>query len=118
MENRSVIAHGGGSGKHGRQRLVFHFDQSRRLLRDVNIDRRDARHGMALVADLVTGENIVPDIFQRSVTIAYINDLATRSRQVRRDDDCLHSPQSLGFAGVNRFDAGVGVRATQDGAMQ
>ena len=71
MENRCVIAHGGRRGKHRGQRLVFHFDQSRRLLRDVNIDRRNARHGMALVADLVTGKNIVLDVFQRSVTLAH-----------------------------------------------
>ena len=55
-------------GHHGRQRLIFHFNEFRRILSRHPILRHDRGHRLALVHDLVHGHRVIRNFLRAART--------------------------------------------------
>ena len=96
--------------EHARQDFVVDFYELNRLLCDVGAGGRHGCYGMALVEDLVPGEDVVPSPPQAPVV--------SRIGKVFSGQDGLHPFQGFGFTRVDRLDPGMRVGAAQDLPVQ
>ena len=103
--------------QHRRQDLVVHFDQVQRLLGDVGAGSGDGRHRVALVQGLVVGHDVLRHEPRGALGFGEVDDLVFDDREVPGGRHRDHTWQRLGLAGVYRADAGVGVGAAQDLAV-
>ena len=99
------------------QHLVGHFDQPQRFERDVVVHGRHSRHRVALVDGLGAGHHAVAGEDRVRDLLTQIKHLARRDGHVGAGHHREHARCRLGFREVDLDDAGVGVRAAQDGAV-
>ncbi|MEJ2211151.1 MAG: hypothetical protein P8129_19210 [Anaerolineae bacterium] len=97
-----------GAGSH-RQGLVLDLDQVQRLAGDLGRVGGHHGHRVAQVADLVVAQH-GPVVVDQAVSVA--------ARHVGVGQHGAHAGQSLGLAGVDGQDAGVGIFGPQRGAVQ
>jgi len=100
---------------HMRQDLVVHLDQLERITRRQRRGGGNSGHRMPVIKRLVAGHDVFKDVPEITLQPRRKFHLV---REIGAGDHCLHILQCLGLGGVNAQDAGMGVRAAQDGAMQ
>ena len=93
----------------GGQLLVLDVDQREGRVGGVLVDRRDRGHPVAHVADLVDAQRIL---------VRRPGDDAVGGGHVPARHHSVHAFERLGPGGIDGDDAGVGVRAAQDLAVQ
>ena len=119
VEHRSVLFHCPAHVDHRRQYLVVHVDQGQGLLGDVGRGRRHRRHGMAFVKRFIRGQTVVAQELEVCHgPFPQVHHLTRRLGQLGRSHDRLYAGQSQGPSGVYALDAGVGMGATEDPAVQ
>ena len=117
VEQRSVRGHRLQNVKHRRQDFVLHLDGLQGLLGNFQGGGRHRRHRMAVVESLVPGHDVVRDIHQVPAGLAD-GHAAGDAGEVRAGDRRADSVHGQRLGQVHPLDAGVGVGAAQDLAMQ
>ena len=78
----------------------------------------DSRHGVTLVEHLGLGEHVPMHVGKASVALPDIHELVLGFRQVVGSDDGENTVHRFRLGSVDRADAGVGVRAAENRAVQ
>ncbi len=118
VQQRGVVLHGIHHVHHRGQVLVLHPDELDGLLGHVGVDSGHRRHGMALVEHLVAGQDVVALELETLVSVAELLAGEGGEGKVPCRHHRLDAGVSLGLAGVDGLDAGMGVGAAQDFTMQ
>ncbi len=118
MQERRIRLQGVLDGQHGRQHLIVDSDELEGLLRDVAVGGGDGRDGVPLVQRLLEGQNVCRDHARIPLQLGKINEAVLHDGEVLRRGDGPHTGKRCGFARVDGVDARVGVRATQNLAVQ
>ena len=118
VQDRRVVLHGVQHVDGGRQHLVVHLDQLQGLFRNVDVDGGHRGHGMPAVQHLVVRQRVVAQMLHVDRHLAEVGHAVLGLGHVVRRHHRLDARQGLGLAGIDRADAGVGVRAAQHLAVQ
>ena len=101
-----------------RQNFVIDLDQVQGLARDGLGSGRHGGDGVAVVKRLLAGHHVAGDVAQVHHDLAGRGHFIGHVRQIGGGDHRFDAAQSLRFAGVDRANVGMGVRAAQDLADQ
>ncbi len=101
-----------------RQHFVVHLDQCQGFLGDMDGARRDGCHGVSEEQDFIARQRLPALIEHVGRCFTDILNLAFHFWKVVRGDHGFDPGQGLSLAGIDRKDAGMGVRAAQHGAIQ
>ena len=101
-----------------RQHFVIDLDQRAGLRRHRRTDRGDRGNRMALVKRFFARHDVAGDVPKIGLNPRRPDIGEFMIRQVGRCHHRLHAGQRLGLGGVDRVDAGMGVRAAQDLSIQ
>ena len=101
------------------EHFVLDVDQLEGLGGDMRVGGRHGGDGVAVVVNLAAREHVGALEFKRKTgRFAAAGELVARVGEGGAGNDCANTVQGLGAAGVDADDAGMGVRAAQDLAMQ
>ena len=118
MQQRRSFLHGGAHVDDGFQHFVIHVDEGQCRFCDVGIVGGDGGDGVAAIQRLVGCQEVIAEELETVVVVAQLCFAQGRKGQVGGGHHGADAGQSLGLAGINRPDAGVGVGAAEDTALQ
>ena len=111
--------HGLRSREHGRQFFVLYLDERQGFLSNVGAGGRHCRDGVPFIEHLVRRQNVVA---HKAHVVDHpfgeVDEPTGRLRQVSRGDHRIDAREFHRMPGVDRFDAGMHMRAAQDLAIQ
>ena len=119
MDDGSIVLHGVGCVQHRGENLVVYVDEGERLFGQVRAGGGHRRHCVPLVQGLFAGQHVPavePVVHHRPLFL--VDHLGGDFRQVGGGDDGFHPRQSQRPGRVDTPDAGMGVGATQNLAVQ
>ena len=100
---------------HHFERLVLHLDQVRPVLRHVTVHRRHQRHRLTHIRDLAPGQRILEEPVQSIQLVHAQRDRLDARGQIGKGEHADDPRELQCLRHVHRLDAGVRVRAPQDG---
>ena len=118
VEQGGVRLHGVVQGHNRGQFFVIHLYQGGRLIGGVQVKGGHRSHGVALVEDLVCGQDVVTLELQVIVTVSQLISRKGGEGEVLAGYHRLDSRERLGRAGVDGLYPGVGVGASQHGSLK
>ncbi len=104
--------------QHRRQYLVLDLDQPRRFLGNVHRIGRHRRHGMTGVKHLVSGQDVLVQVVPVDDPFAQITGTVSGRRHVGVGAHRMHAGDRGRSGRVDRNDAGMSMRTSQDVAVQ
>ena len=103
---------------HHFERLVLHRDGVRPVLRHVTVHRRHQRHRLTHIRDLAPGQRILEEPVQSIQLVHAQRDRLDARGQIGKGEHADDPREFQCLRHVHRLDAGVRVRAPQDGRVQ
>ena len=117
VDYRGVGAHGVVQGQDRLQDFVVDVDEGEGLLGDVGADGGDGGDGVALVEGFLMGHYVFGHEADVALGFGQVDDLILDDGEVLGGDYGQDAGQGFGAGGVDAADAGVGVGAAEDFAV-